>query len=482
MENTNSMPAKSNLIQMQEVSNPEQEKSSAQILKVLLTHITAQSPHEAANISEDKSLSEKDLVVITVDYVLKISQQNKWEMARYQNSYYVYTGSHWKKLTEDELKDFLGKAAEKINIDKFLSRHFTFRNNLHSQFYDAGLFTPPISDTNATKINLANGTFVITREKQYLKPWDSNDFMLYKLDFPYNPEASAPKFQKYLDRVLPDKSKQLVLAEYMGYVFIKNSVLKLEKALILFGDGQNGKSVFFSVIMKVLGPDNVSSFSLQSLTDIKGYHLSMLTGKILNFASEISTKLDTTRFKQIVSGEPIEARQIYGKPFILTDYARLMFNTNVLPKDIEVNMGFQRRLLLMHFDQTIKDDEKDIDLANTIINYELSGVFNWILEGLKRLLAQGNFSKSIAIDNALEDYKLNSDSVYLFLNDANYRPSDDKRIQLKIIYQDYRVYCSDSGYTACSLKTFAERLRNYHYEINRTEQGRWVYIEKCNII
>ncbi len=163
MEETNYLPDNSNSIHLQELSNPEPEKSPAQILKSLLTHITAQSPHEAANISEDKSLSEKDLVVITVDYVLKISQQNKWEMARYQNSYYVYTGTHWQKLTEDELKDFLGKAAEKINIDKFLAKHFTFRNNLHSQFHDAGLFTPPTSDANETKINLANGTFVITK-------------------------------------------------------------------------------------------------------------------------------------------------------------------------------------------------------------------------------------------------------------------------------------------------------------------------------
>jgi putative DNA primase/helicase len=478
MEAMNFLPDNISSIQIQEISNPEQEKTPAQILKSLLTHITAQSPHEAANISEDKSLSEKDLVVITVDYVLKISQKNKWEMASWQNSYFVYTGTHWKKLTEDELKDFLGKAAEKINIDKFLARHYTFRNNLHSQFHDAGLFTPPISDTNETKINLTNGTFVITKEQQYLKPWDSNDFLLYKLNFSYNPEAKAPKFQKYLDRVLPDKSKQLVLAEFMAYVFIKNSVLKLEKALILFGDGHNGKSVFFDVIMKVLGPENVCSFSLQSLTDNKGYHLSMLTGKLLNYASELSSKLDTPRFKLLVSGEPIEARQIYGKPFILTDYARFMFNTNVLPKDVEINMGYFRRFLLMHFDQTISEEEKDANLANTIITYELSGVFNWIMGGLERLLAQGNFSKSIAIDNALEDYKLSSDTVHLFLNDGNYIPSDDKKIQLKNLYSDYREYCKDSGYIACSLKTYADRLRNYQYDIIRTEKGRWVFIEK----
>ena len=41
--------------------------------------------------------------------------------------------------------------------------------------------------------------------------------------------------KKYLDEVLPDKDKQRIFAEYCGYIFIKPSVLKLEKMLILYG-------------------------------------------------------------------------------------------------------------------------------------------------------------------------------------------------------------------------------------------------------
>lgn len=329
-----------------------------------------------------------------------------------------------------------------------------------------------------TKINLANGTFVITKEKQFLKPWDQKDFLLYKLDFEYEPDTDAPLFQKYLDRVLPDESKQKVLAEYLGYVFIKNSVLKLEKALILFGDGHNGKSVMFDIIMKILGPENVSNFSLQSLTDDKGYHRSLLTGKLLNYASEISTKLNTTTFKMLVSGEPIEARQIYGKPFILENYAKMMFNTNLLPKDIENNIGFFRRFIIIHFDQFISEEEKDPNLANSIVTNELPGVFNWILEGLRRLLEQGDFTKSASIENMIEEFKLSSDSVKMFLEDGNYSPCPEKFANLKDLYSYYRDYCKDSGYIACSLKTFSERLRSHHYLVQRKSHGRIVYIDK----
>ena len=466
------------LPKQEQLENYPPEKKTSEILKDLLSHIYAQSPREAAGLSDDTKLSEKDLVVITVEFVLEVAAKNKWPMARYQNFFFIYTGTHWRKITEDELKSFLGNSAENIKIEKLIARHYQFKNNLHNQFHTAGLFAPPVSDQTETKINLSNGTFVITKEKQFLKPFDPNDFMLYKLDFHFDPEVDAPRFQAYLDRVLPDKSKQEVLAEYLGYVFIKNAVLKLEKALILYGDGQNGKSVLFDIIMKLFGPENISNFSLQSLTDDKGYHRSMLTGKLLNYASEISTRLNTTTFKMLVSGEPLEARQIYGKPFILENYARMMFNTNVLPKDIENNIGFFRRFIIIHFDQLITEAEKDVNLANSIINYELSGVFNWVLDGLRRLLKQGDFTKSLAIDNILKEFKLDSDSVYLYLDDGDFKPDTENYVNLKDLYINYREYCKDSGYTACSNKTFSKRLRSYQYIIDRKQHGRIIYINK----
>ena len=456
----------------------EQEENAVKILNSLLQHVHAKSPKEVANVEDDVQLSEKDLVVVTVEHVLDVAIKYQWALARYQDSYYLFTGTHWKKVTDDELRSFLGKAAENIKVDRFLARHYSFKENLLKQFYASGYFTPPISDKLETKINLANGTYVISKEGHYLKPFHKADFMLYRLSFPYDAAAEAPVFQKYLDRVLPDKDKQLVLAEYLGYVFIKNAVLKLEKALILFGTGQNGKSVFFEIVLKLLGSDNFSNYSLQNLTDDRSYTRSLLSGKLLNYASEISARLNPTTFKMLVSGEPIEARMIYGKPFLLTDYARFMFNTNVLPKDVEHNPGFFRRFIIIVFDQTISEEEKDTGLPEFIIKNELPGVFNWVLNGLNRLLSNGDFTKCSAIINALEDFKKTSDSVNLFLDDGGYEKTADNPTSLKSLYLQYSNYCKDSGYTACSLKSFSERLKNYGYEIIRKSSGRYVYVTK----
>ena len=295
-----------------------ENQDARETLFSLLKHVHANSPHEAAGLTEDVPLPPPYLVVVTVEFTLKKARENNWPLVRYLDGYYIYCGTHWKKLTDDDLKDFLGKCAEQIKVDRLMCRHFKFKDALLKQFFVEGYFNPPKPD-QLIKINLGNGTFHISKDSQTLQPFDPDDFMQYKLSFGYDPSADCPKFNAYLNRVLPDKKKQTVLAEFIAYAFTKNSALKLEKAAILFGSGANGKSVFFDVILKLLGDDNVSNISLQALTDSKGYHRALLPGKLLNYASEISGNLDPTIFKLLVSGEPVEARQIYGKPFMLQD-------------------------------------------------------------------------------------------------------------------------------------------------------------------
>ena len=154
--------------------------------------------------------------------------------------------------------------------------------------------------------------------------------------------------------------------------------------MLLYGTGANGKSVFFEVVNALLGSNNVSSYSLQSLTNENGYYRAMIANKLVNYASEINGKLETAIFKQLVSGEPVEARLPYGEPMTITNYAKLIFNCNELPKDVEQSNAYFRRFLIIPFDTTIPEQQQDKELSKKIISSELSGVFNWVLQGLNR--------------------------------------------------------------------------------------------------
>ena len=83
------------------------------------------------------------------------------------------------------------------------------------------------------------------------------------------------------------------------------------------------------------------------------------------------------------------------------------------------------------------------------------------------------------IENALKEYRKNSDSVNLFLEDGQYIKSIESIISLKALYASYKDFCKDSGYQICSLKSFSERLKtNNGYVIERKANGRVVYITK----
>lgn len=425
---------------------------------------------------EEDFISKAEYQIIAIEEILHMAQQNRWGLCKKHDFIYVYNGAYWSLLDEDNLKAFLGSAALKMGVPEFKAKYHTFIDGLYKQFLTLGIFPTLEPPQDTVRINLENGTFDITPEGTKLRGFSPKDFITYQLPFPYQENARAPRFMAYLNQVLPDPERQQVLAEFLGYVFVRTSTLKLEKTLLLYGSGANGKSVFFEIVNALLGKENFSTYSLQSLTNDTGYQRAMLTNKLVNYASEINGKLETSIFKQMVSGEPVEARLPYGKPFILEDYAKLIFNTNELPMDVEFTNAFFRRFLIIPFDVTIPEDKQDKELASKIIQQELSGVFNWVLEGLHRILSQKKFSPCKAAEDILKQYRKEADSVAMFLEDNNYQKDSEQYLTTKELHRHYREYCQEDGYRAVSAKSFNNRLRALGIIIHRKTQGNVAYV------
>lgn len=449
-----------------------------EVLDKLLKHISKIDYYAKAKLEPGREITAKHIVVITVEEIIETAMKHKWSVRLVGGQLAVYNGAFWKMLTKDEVKSFLGRAAIEMGNDPITSKHHKFKTELYDQFLSSSFIPKPLDKSEEILINFKNGTLEVKPTGETLfREFREADLLFYQLEFVYNPEAKTEKFNIFLNRVLPDLEQQLILSEFIGYIFVKNSVLKLEKSLILYGTGANGKSTLFEIIYALLGKENISTFSLQNLTGETGYYRAKLINKLLNYASEISSKMDSTIFKQLSSGEPIEARLPYGEPFQMEDYAKLMFNTNELPKDVENNNAFFRRFIILEFRQTIPVEERDPKLASKIKETELTGIFNWIIEGLKRLIAQEGFTISKAAEEALEAYKLSSDSVYLFLSEMDYPPENKREYTLKQIYTEYRDFCTENGYKPCSNKVMKDRLKKYNYSLVRKSYG-WVFWSK----
>ena len=439
----------------------------ANILSKLLKEFKRIDFEKIANpsVHDNFKLSNKHYSIISIDTVLKIAKNNNWGLCKNHSFIYLYNGSYWNEIDKEAFQKFLGNASEIMGVPLFSAKYYKFKKELYEQFLATAYLEAKPTSADNVLINLKNGTFEINTKGTQLRPYNSNDFITYQLPFEYNPEAQAPLFKTYLNEVLPDIERQNVLAEYIGFVFIKHNSnrLKEEKALILYGTGANGKSVFFEVISALLGDENISNYSLQSLTNENGYFRAKLANKLVNYASEINGKLESSIFKQLVSGEPVEARLPYGEPFTLKQYAKLIFNCNELPKEVEQTNAYFRRFLIIPFDVTIPPEKQDKNLHNKIIEKELSGVFNWVLEGLNRLLAQKGFSNCSAAEEAVADYKKQSDSVKMFIDENDYTISPNEYTLIKEIYIRYRQYCSEDGYRPVSKVNFSKRLKKIFF-------------------
>lgn len=447
-------------------------RSCHSVLEILLGQIQKVCFPDKAGLSEDAKIPRKMYVVIVVDELLTVATANNWGLSTRDGFIYVFNGEYWQPIGAEDFKPFLAKVARKMGVPILESKYHMFKDELYKQFLSESTLRPPEAGEYVL-INLKNGTFEISPNRQGLRPFHREDFIKYQLSFRYDKEAACPIFEKYLKRVLPDEDCRNVLSEYIGYIFVGN--LKLEKAAILYGSGANGKSVFFEIINALLGQENICSYSLQNLTKYDSYQRAELANKLLNYASEINGKLEASVFKQLVSGEPVEARQIYGKPFTMKSYAKLMFNCNELPKEVEQTNAFFRRFIIIPFTETIPEQEQDPELARRIIDNELSGVFNWVLCGLTRLLSQKHFTFSEKVKEQIDNYRKESDSVAMFIDEFGYIPSFQGSVLLKSMYEDYKTYSFDNGYKAASIRTFSERIKMLRFEVEKKMNGRVVY-------
>lgn len=304
------------------------EDATSQAIKALLLNVTKVNFIEKCESlgwvgGEEDYPKQKHIKVAIVDSLIETAKKHNWHLIFDTGFFYIYNGAYWVALQDPEVKRLLKNAAIKMSYMEIECRDSKFVDSLFQQAVQDGFF----SERNFKKqsiINLLNGSLVLDENGATLKGFDYRDFLTHQLDFSYDRQAVNFLFLKYLLRVVPNEETRRTLQEVAGYLFIKG--LKLEKIFFLFGTGANGKSVFFEILNGVIGYDNISNYSLESLTDDKGYYRAMIKDKIVNYGTDIKlTKIDAAILKTLASGEPVEARLPYRNPFMMTDYAKLIF-------------------------------------------------------------------------------------------------------------------------------------------------------------
>lgn len=338
----------------------------------------------------------------------------------------------------------------------------------------------PVGDPSTRFAAVQNGLVdieaAVSGKGETLIPHSPRWFSTVCLPFDYDPAATCPTWEVILNRNLDDDAELIaVVQEFFGYCLATGT--DLHAFFLAYGDGGTGKSATMGALRAMLGDANVSSVPLERLGDRFG--LWDTYGKLANIAAEIGEvdRVAEGVLKSLTSGDLMQFERKFKDPVSAIPTAKLAFATNTLPRFVDHSEGLWRRMLIVPFNRKVTEAERipGLDKPEGWAKIgELPGMFNWSLEGLRRLRRNGRFTKAAAVEALKLEYRKDCNPAAQFLED-NVREHPHGEILKSKLYDEYRTYCCNWGFRAVGASNFAKEVRRMFPSVDdvsrRNEQG-----------
>jgi P4 family phage/plasmid primase-like protien len=396
----------------------------------------------------------------------------KSEMWIYKEGIYVPQG---KSFVREFSREILGEAystqlsnaiISKIEADTFIE---------HDEFFNTNYIE---------EIPLINGILNIrTRELTEHTP---QKIFFNKLPVTYNPDSDCPNVLNHFRSILSSDEDVKVMMELFGYLLLKE--YKIEKAVMFVGFGRNGKSKTIELMKRFIGAENCASLPLRALHE-ESFSLSELFGKMANLAADLSkTDLqETGMIKSLIGRDTIQAKRKYLRDLNFVNYAKMIFAANELPKIFDTTDGFWTKWVLIEFpykfvtkeqyDSASEEERKmwkimDPDIIEKLTEEEeLSGLLNYALDGLDRLLGNKDFSYTKSTSQVKDMWIRKSDSFTAFCYD-HIEEDSNAIISKKDLRKYYHKYNKIHKLSGCSDKAIKITLESM-FGVSESQNNSW---------
>ena len=311
-------------------------------------------------------------------------------------------------------------------------------------------------DENPHLICVKNG--VLDLKTMELKEHSPDYKLTVRIPVKYDPEAECPEIRKFLSEILHPEDIP-VIEELFGFCLYRKYFI--HKAFMFVGSGWNGKSTLLALFEAFLGKENVSSVSLQEISEDR-FSKAELYEKLANIVADLPPKAlkDTGDFKRLVGEDTVRAQRKFREPFKFENYAKFIFSCNQLPMTTDESDAYYSRWVIVDFPNVFEPERaipQEELLARLTTEEELSGLLNLALEGLKRLLKNKDFSRSLSTEEAREQYLRMSDSLAAFVQEC-VEEAPDAWISKGEFYSAYAEYCRQNRLPIISQSVVGRRL------------------------
>lgn len=320
--------------------------------------------------------------------------------------------------------------------------------------FDLGAHAKELCDYIVVKNGILNW-----RDRE-LTDWDPALKTTIAFEVEYDATATCPRFLKYLQDWLPDADVRAVLQEYLGYCLIPNT--NFRKALFLYGKGKNGKSMLVEFLQEFFG-DYSSTLSYDGL--FTRFGPAELKDKLVNIFDDttVSFTKETSIVKNLIAGGSISAEHKGKDMFKFINVARLIYSSQETPKTSDNTVAWYDRWFFIKFPNTFRPSNRAKFEIQNALREEKAGIFNWMIEGLERLMKNDDFTGSKALVNTTIDYRSQNDNVTQFVFNLC-KATDDSEVSLTDLYKVYNVWVLAEQLRPVSKKVFTQRISDMGYD------------------
>ena len=385
---------------------------------------------------KDKEIKKTDKENVYERYATELTE--RYDIVSYYDVFYKFNGIYYKKMEDIELEQLIHTELNK-NISKSGRTEILEFLKIKTQV--------PMSefDKDWYKIAVKNGVLnLVTGELQTPSKSDVNTIFI-PYDYSENPPYSPRINQFMIDVTNGDPIKMEFLYQIAGYCLLKKNLF--EKFFIFQGEGGTGKSTYLNLLHKLVGGDaNCSHVSLSDFD--KDYYLVSTLSKLLNIDDDVvDAKVleGTGRFKSLVSGNIISARQIYREVISFVPYVTCVFSCNRLPRIMGKTSGMYRRLILVELNHKVENP--DPLFMNKVTETDMEYFLYKAVKAIQIAIEEGHFRINQSEQMLLNKFKRRQSPLSEWLYELDMRRKDLVGKKCQTLFSEFRAWCENNGYT-----------------------------------
>jgi len=387
------------------------------------------------------------------------------EMWYYEKGCYVPQGTSMiKKLLQEQ------EAIKEVMSSNFVAE--VVQSIIRKTYIKREDFEAPIN-----LICVGNGVYDL--ETETLLEHKPDYYFKSKIETNFVEGADCPEIRNFVKSVVEDKYFWM-LFEIPSYLLYRK--YEIQKAIMLNGTNDNGKSVYINLLEKFIGQKNYSSEELQEICH-STFSKAELFGKLMNSCADLPATImeDTGDFKKLTAFDTISAQRKFGQPFQYNSYAKLIFSANEVPESKDLTDAFFKRWIIIDFPykfvvglkpEEIKDNLKIADtkiIEKITTQQELEGLLRVSLARLKQLICNGCYVVNPPVSEIKQRYLIKSNSAVVFIETelVDSIPEEEKKnptyepvVVKEFLWDEYIAFCKAKRTNPKTLTSFYLEIKN----------------------